>query len=222
MRQLSRRDALRYSASAIIAGQSSRSWSFAAEMATKEVSSALVRLNDSRLSSIDLRQSIRLAVEHIYNGAVDKRKGCLPFVTFELTAKPPYAEHIAWGSPHMVGRFLDALAVSALIVKVPVDNQVVDGLQQLLFSSLDNPTGFAFNTEPDPKQGHVAGMHNCREVLLGLVALATWRNNGQARKLARCLVRTIETATRETGTFPAPTLLTGGWDRSSGEIQSPT
>ena len=46
------------------------------------------RLNDLRLSSIDLRQAIGLGVEHIYQGAIDRKRGCLPLVRFGLTESP--------------------------------------------------------------------------------------------------------------------------------------
>jgi len=108
------------------------------------------RLNDLRLKAIDLRQFIRLGVEHIYHGAINRRRGCLPLVRFGLTESPPWARHEYWGSPHMVGRFLDALAVSAPIIDVP-DEEAVDGLSKLLFACLDNPTGFAFDTLPNPE-----------------------------------------------------------------------
>lgn len=172
----------------------------------------MLRLNDLRLKATDMRQSIRLGVEHICQGAVNRRRGCLPLVRFNLTESPAWARHEYWGSPHMVGRFLDALAVSAPILDLPADEEVVEGLRQLLHECLDHPSGFAFDTLPDPHTGQRgAGMHNCREVLLALTGLTQWRGCEQSQALARRFVRAIEEATRETGTFPAPILLDYGW-----------
>ncbi|MBM3239011.1 hypothetical protein FJZ31_22185 [Candidatus Poribacteria bacterium] len=172
------------------------------------------RLNDLRLKEIDLRQFIRLGVEHIYHGAINRRRACLPLVRFGLTESPPWARHEYWGSPHMVGRFLDALAVSAPIIDLPDDEEADDGLRQLLFACLNNPTGFAFDTLPNPDGKRSAAMHHCREVLLALTGLIQWKNCGESRKLARQFVRTIEAATRETGTFPAPLLFEDGWAKN--------
>lgn len=169
------------------------------------------RLNELRLKAIDLRQFIRLGVEHIYRGAIDRRRGCLPLVRFGLTESPAWARHEHWGSPHMVGRFLDALAVSAPILELPPDEEAVAGLRQLLFGCLDHPSGFAFDTLPDPQGRRHAAMHHCREVLLALTGLIQWQGCEQSRQRARALVRAIEAATRQTDTFLSPTLYEEGW-----------
>jgi hypothetical protein len=179
------------------------------------------RLNDLRLHPIDLRDPIRLGVEHIYRGAINRKRGCLPLVRFGLSEKTPWARHEYWGSPHMVGRFLDALAVSAPILALPADEEAVAGLRQLLHQSLDNSTGFAFETLPDPQGRRTAAMHNCREVLLALTGLLRWRGCERSRELARRLVRAIEAGTRETGTFPSTTLLETGWDASAPDQDHP-
>ena len=171
-----------------------------------------MRLNDLRRKAIDLRQAIRLGVEHICNGAVNRRRGCLPLVRFNLTESPAWARHEYWGSPHMVGRFLDALAVSAPVIDRPADEEVVEGLRRLLHDCLDHPTGLAFDTLANPQKGQrEAAMHHCREVLLALTGLLQWRGCDRSQALARRFVRTIEAATRDTGTFPAPGLSESGW-----------
>ncbi len=162
-----------------------------------------------------------MAVEHIYHGAVDRRRGYLPVVRFDLTESPPCAQHSSWGSPHMVGRFIDALAVSAPIVSVPADMEVLSGLRRLLFASLDNPTGFAFDIGPDPDGRRSACMHHCREVLLALAGLATWQKCDESAGRARRFVRDIEVATRATGTFPAGFRLEAGWDELDGSHRYP-
>ena len=179
------------------------------------------RLNDLRLKAIDLRQFIRLGVEHIYHGAINRCRACLPLVRFGLTESPPWARHEYWGSPHMVGRFLDALAVSAPIIDMSADKEADDGLRQLLFACLNNPTGFAFDTLPNPEGKRSAAMHHCREVLLALTGLIKWKNCDESRKLAHQFVRTIEAATRETGTFPASMLFEEGWAEHPAEESFP-
>lgn len=114
----------------------------------------------------------------------------------------------------MVGRFLDALAVTSDWIDMPVDEEVVDGLRTLLHKSLDNPAGFPFDAGVDPAlQKRAVAMHHCRETLLGLVALWQWRKCDQSAKLARKLVRTIEQVTRKTGTFPSELLTENGWSK---------
>ncbi len=171
-----------------------------------------MRLNDLRLKAIDLRLPIRLGVEHIYQGATNRRRGCLPLVRWNLTQSPAWARHEYWSSPHVVGRFLDALAVSAAIIDLPADEEVVEGLRQLLHDCLDNPTGFAFRSLSNPKSKHrESAMADCREVLLALTGLMEWRGCDRSRDLARRFVRTIEAATRDRGTFPAEVLVDTGW-----------
>lgn len=170
-----------------------------------------VVLNPWRLQAVDLRRFMRLGVEHIGQGAVDRRRGCLPLVRFYLTEKPARAAHEYWSSPHMVGRFLDALAVTAEVVDAPIDDELINGLRTLLHASLDNPTGLPFYAFPSPEGKRTADMHNCRETLLGLVALGQWRHCERSMTLARSLVRTIDEATRATGGFPSPSRDLDGW-----------
>ena len=171
------------------------------------------RLNPWRLQAVDLRRFMRLGVEHIYSGCVDRRRGCLPFVRFNLTSPPTWANHEHWGSPHMVGRFLDALALCAEIIDVPHDEEAVNGLRKLLHDCLDNPRGLPFDTLPDPKGKRSGNMHHCREVLLALVGLSRWRGCERSMNLARRLVRAMERATRETGAYPSHMLYENGWGK---------
>lgn len=170
------------------------------------------RLNPWRLEPIDLRRFMRLGVEHIYQGAIDRQRGCSPFVCMNLTEPTTGATHVFWGSPHMVGRFLDALAVTADLIDVPADEEAINGLRTLLHNSLENSFGLPFDAGVDPSIGkRSASMHNCRETLLGLVALWQWRKCERSAALARKLVRTIEEVTRKTGTFPSGQLTDDGW-----------
>jgi hypothetical protein len=223
MNSTTRRDFLTQAGQAVLAWQLANVAAGAAEgNAGADRSTPMTpRLNDFRLHPIDLREPIRLGVDHIYHGAINRKRGCLPLVRFGLTDKTPWARHEYWGSPHMVGRFLDVLAVSAPILAQPADDEAVEGLRQLLHQCLDNPSGFAFDTFPDPQGRRNAAMHHCREVLLALTGLLRWRGCERSGELARRLVRAIETATRETGTFPAPMLLESGWDSTSTEPNCP-
>ncbi len=171
------------------------------------------RLNPWRLEAVDLRRFMQLGVEHIYSGCVDRRRGCLPFVRFNLTNPPTWANHEHWGSPHMVGRFLDALALCAEIIDVPRDEEAVNGLRKLLHDCLDTPHGLPFDTLPDPKGRRSGNMHHCREVLLALVGLSKWWGCERSMDLARKLVRAMERATRETGAYPSHMLYENGWGK---------
>ena len=175
------------------------------------------RLNPLRTQAPDLRAAIRLGVEHICHGAVDRRRGCLPLVRFGLTEAPAWARHEYWGAPHMVGRFLDALAVSTAVLGTEPDMEVVEALRVLLHDCLDNPTGFAFDALPDPEGRRQATMHHCREVLLALTGLLRWRGCERSGELAHRLVRRVEEVTRATGTFPAAARLEHDWDWKSSD-----
>ncbi len=180
------------------------------------------RLNPWRLEPVDLRRFMQLGIEHIYHGAIDRRRGCLPFVRFNLTAPPTWCNHEYWGSPHMVGRFLDALALCAEIVDVPEDEEAINGLRKLLHDCLDNPSGLPFDTLPSPDGKMTATMHHCREVLLALVGLGRWRKCERSVALARKLVRTIERVTRETGSFPSQAYRAEGWVKPEPNILNTT
>jgi len=169
------------------------------------------RLNPYRLEALDLRRFIRLGVEHIYRGAIDSRRGYLPFVGFGLTEGNASCNHVYWGSPHMEGRFLDALARCAEVVDVPADDAAIDGLRTWLHRSLSNPWGLPLWNLPDPDGKQTGNMHDCREVLLGLVALARWRKCEHSKELARGLVQAMEKATRATGGYPSSVLGIDGW-----------
>ncbi|MBN1345692.1 MAG: glycoside hydrolase family 127 protein [Phycisphaerae bacterium] len=179
-------------------------------------------LNPWRLEPVDLRRFIRLGAEHIYQGAIDRRRGCLPFVRFKITDPPAHCNHEYWGSPHMVGRFLDALALCSSFVSVPDDREAIDGLRNLLHGCLDNPIGLPFDTLPSPDGKKTAYMHHCREVLLALTGLWKWRKCERSRELARKLVRTIEQATRKTGSFPSQARHEEGWIKPEPNILNTT
>ncbi len=181
--------------------------------AESNTGAARTRLNPWRLEPVDLRRFIKLGVEHIYTGCVNPKRGYLPLVGFSLTDPAPHCAHAYWGSPHMTGRFLDALAKSADVVDVPHDDAAIAGLRKLIHDCLDNSYHLPFDTLVDPKGRKSGNMHHCREVLQALVGLATWRTCEESLDLARGLVRAMEKATRETGAYPAHILSEKGWDK---------
>ncbi len=160
------------------------------------------RLNDLRLQSVDLRNHIRLGVDHIYHGAINRSRGCLPLVTFELRQTPIHVLHSWWGVPHMAGRFLDALAVASDVIEFPEDREADEGLVKFIFDSLDNNMNLPVHNFGDEQGRRLAWMHNCREVLLALTGLWRWKKNEKALDTAKRFVRTLEQVTRETGSFP--------------------
>lgn len=171
-------------------------------------------LNPWRLQKSDLRDYMHLGVQHIYGSALNRLRECLPYVRFNLTKEPTWARHEYWGSPHMVGRFLDALAVTSPILGLPPDAEAVGGLERLLHGCLDHSSGLAFDTLPDPGGRRSAAMHHSREVLLGLVGLNTWQGSQASLQLARRFVRTLNSVTQETGSFPSDKFSDRGWIKS--------
>ena len=222
MTYLSRRHFIRTCAVASVAGTAVRGTSRGecTDLQKLEAHQRAV-LSDIRRKAVDLREPIGLGVLHVCSGAVDQRQKYMPLVRFHLEEQRPYAQHEYWASPHMVGRFLDVLAVSAPIVDFPIDRKVVDALRQLLFDSLDNPSGFAFDAKPAPNRVRVASMHNCREVLLALKGLYLWQGCGQSLEMARRFVRTIAKAVSDSGGFPASTWSETGWVIEPREVDSP-
>ncbi len=182
-----------------------------AEDTSVKQATAHPRLNPWRLEPIDLTRFIHLGVDHIYRGALNPRRAYLPYVRFNLTDPPTWARHEYWGSPHMVGRFLDALALADEVADVEHDEQAVAGLRKLAHECLDNSYGLPFDTLPDPQGKRGGNMHHCREVLLALVALHRWRGCERSAELARALVRAMEQATRETSAYPSHVLGEDGW-----------
>ena len=62
-----------------------------------------------RSSEVDLKRHLALGVDFIINN-LDERQNYLPFFHYELIQQPTCIRHGPFDSPHVVGRFLDALA----------------------------------------------------------------------------------------------------------------
>ena len=170
-------------------------------------------LNPLRKTTSDLRPFMRHGINHIYNGATDSRYHYMPFVRFNMTDSPTWAKHIEWGCPHMVGRFADALAVCDTVLPVPVNEDAVGAFRNYLHTTLDNPYTMPLHITLDsyPEAAENGWVHNCREILLGLIGLAGWRNDHEPEALAKKFVRAIDEATRADGHFPSGSIGIKGW-----------
>ena len=127
----------------------------------------------------------------------------LPFFHYELIQGPTRLQHGPFDSPHVVGRFLDALACCAPIIDLPDAPAVYDALARQIYDSLErHPSGLPWNA-PTPWGPNMAVMHNCREVILGLLALWNWRGDERAAPALRRLCRSMLAALGDGARFPA-------------------
>jgi hypothetical protein len=174
-----------------------------------------------RYSELDLRSHLALAVGHIFN-TLDERQDYLPFFHYELIQAPVCQMHGPFDSPQVVGRFLDALGCCAPIIELPNAPDVYDALARQLYDSLErHPSGLPWNA-PTPWQPDVAAMHNCREVILGLLALSNWREDAAAEPALRRLCRSILSAIGDEARFPGECLGPDGWTTAfSGILATP-
>jgi hypothetical protein len=174
-----------------------------------------------RYSELDLRRHLNLAVEHIFN-TLDERQGYSPFFHYELIQQPTRLQHGPFDSPHVVGRYLDALGCCAPIIDLPAAPAVYDALARQLYDSLErHSSGLPWNA-PSPWQPNVAAMHNCREVILALLALWNWRGDSRAEPALRRLCRSILAALGEEARFPGECLGPEGWTTAfSGILAAP-
>ncbi|MDE2638781.1 MAG: glycoside hydrolase family 127 protein [Chloroflexota bacterium] len=173
-----------------------------------------------RRSEIDLKRHLALGVEFIINN-LDERNNYLPFFHYELIQEPTCIRHGPFDSPHVVGRFLDALGCCSRIIELPDETEIYDALAQQLYASLErHQSGLPWNS-PAPWQPDVAAMHNCREVALGLLALWNWRADARAEPALRCLCRSILATIGDGARFPGESLGAGGWTNAFNGILAP-
>ena len=173
-----------------------------------------------RTSELDLRSPLSLAVEHMFN-TLDERQDYLPFFHYELIQQPTRLQHGPFDSPHVAGRFLDALGCCAPIIDLPDAPDVYDALALQLYDSLERHTsGLPWNA-PTPWQPNMAVMHNCREVILGLLALWNWRGDQRAEPALRRLCRSILAAIGDEARFPGECLGPEGWTTAFSGILAP-
>jgi len=173
-----------------------------------------------RSREVDLKRHLALGVEFIINN-LDERQGYLPFFHYELIQDPACMRHGPFDSPHVVGRFMDALGRCSRIIELPDETGIYDALAQQLYDSLErHPSGLPWNSAA-PWQPDVAAMHNCREVALGLLALWNWRGDGQAERALRRLCRAIHGAVGDGARFPGESLGREGWTKAFNGILAP-
>ncbi|MBI4551138.1 MAG: hypothetical protein HY710_02635 [Candidatus Latescibacteria bacterium] len=162
------------------------------------------------LTPIDLREHVRLGIEHIRN-SVDRRRDCRPYFRFNLTTPPVWSQHEDCDTPHTVGRFLHALNVCTGIAGPLDDAELLHGLRKHMFASCAHEHGFAQDDVGTDSHPPLTVMHHQREALLGLIAVWRLLQDPQAERYARTLVAAMEKATRVTGTYPGATLGSRGW-----------
>ncbi|MCY4061260.1 MAG: hypothetical protein OXG53_02710 [Chloroflexi bacterium] len=173
-----------------------------------------------RRNEIDLKRPLALGIEFIINN-LDERQSYLPFFHYELIHQPTCMRHGPFDSPHVVGRFLDALGHCSRIIDLPDETEIYDALAQQLYDSLErHESGLPWN-RPTPWQPDVAAMHNCREVVLGLLALWNWRADARAKPALRRLCRSILGAIGDGARFPGESLGSEGWTHAFSGILAP-
>jgi len=173
-----------------------------------------------RRNEIDLKRHLALGLEFIINN-LDERQNYLPFFHYELIHQPTCMRHGPFDSPHVVGRFLDALGRCSRIMDLPDETEIYDALAQQLYDSLErHESGLPWN-RPTPWQPDVAAMHNCREVVLGLLALWNWRADARAEPALRRLSRSILGAIGDGARFPGESLGSEGWTNAFSGILAP-
>jgi len=173
-----------------------------------------------RTQEIDLRRHMSLGVEHLFN-TLDERANYLPFFHYELLQKPVCVKHGSFDSPHVVGRYLDALHMCAPSIEIPDRSEAVDALSQQIYDSLTrHVSGLPWNA-PTPWQPAGAVMHNCREALLGLIALMMWQDDSRARPAGQGLIRSIANSITPDARFPGDTLNESGWVMRDEILSSP-
>ena len=173
-----------------------------------------------RSNELDLRRHLYLAVENMFN-TLDERQAYLPFFHYELIQQPTRLQHGPFDSPHVVGRYLDALGCCAAIIDLPDRPDVYEALARQIYQSLErHPSGLPWNA-PTPWQPNMAVMHNCREVILGLLALWNWRADPRAAPALRRLCTAILTAIGDGARFPGECLGPDGWTTAFSGILAP-
>lgn len=170
---------------------------------------------------IDLRYHLALGVENMIN-SLDERRGYIPFFNFELIQKPVYLKHGSFDSPHVTGRYLDALSRCSSIIELPKVDEVYDALANQLYESVQrHPSGLPWNL-PARWLPDLAAMHNCREVLLGFIALHNWRKDDRAISMGVKFCKSILNILGKDSHFRGEAFGIHGWTMSfNGLLSSP-
>lgn len=147
-----------------------------------------------------LSHRLALALEYIRNNP-DRARGFRPYFSYQLLDKPVYLLHTFFDTPHVVGRFLDAIHRAGRL-GLAADEEVETGLIGQLFGCL-GPDGLGY-AEPGRTRGREVILHDQREVLFGLISVMVRRQSAQAYEAARKLIRTLQEMTRTVPDVPAP------------------
>ena len=173
-----------------------------------------------RSLEIDLKRHLAFGVEFIINN-LDERQNYIPFFHYELIQQPTCIRHGPFDSPHVVGRFLDALGCCSRIIELPDETKSMmrSPNSSTTASNVTNPA--CPGTVPRRGSPNVAAMHNCREVVLGLLALWNWRADARAEQALRRLCRSILGAIGDGARFPGESLGPDGWANAFSGILAP-
>lgn len=165
-------------------------------------------------SDVDLLGRLRLAWQFMGN-ALDERRNLRPYFSWALADSPAYALHTHYDTPHVVGRFLDALLPAERLVGEQANPDVVCGLTHLLYQSISAEDGLGWS-DAGPTGRSEALVHDQREVLLALADLIEFRDSDDARTAARQFCRQVRRLIGEGDVFPSHALSRSGWHAGSG------
>jgi hypothetical protein len=173
-----------------------------------------------RLVPLSLHAVVSAAVRNMYS-SLDERRDYLPFFTYRLFDKDISLVHGEFDSPHVVGRYLDALHRSEQAFGISAARDIVRALYGHLSRSLqigeDGGDGLAWNEETGAQPAGAWG-HNQREAMLGLIGAAKLLQDDRILDRAKSLVRGISKTTEHHGRFPSGLLTAGGW-KSAGVLE---
>ncbi len=155
---------------------------------------------------LDLHHRVALAMEYIRNNP-DRKRDFRPYFSYQLLNAPAFMLHTFFDTPHVAGRFLDAIGRAATM-GVPADEEVEQGLTRQLLGCI-GPDGFGY-AEPGRSSPCEAIMHDQRELLFGLVALIRLRHSERALEAAQRLCRAFAAVTQATADVPGPALRADG------------
>lgn len=150
------------------------------------------------LAPIDLSYHIRLGQNSLLGG-LDPTQNYLPYWNCGLKRGDVtgFWHSGAWDRCHDVARAMHGLVVSEEVLGERVEEGIIRGLTEHLFSLFDEDDGLPGTSDGNTGK-RVVNLHNVREAIHALTALIK-RGNCKADRLARRLVRTVLDALDEKG-----------------------
>ncbi len=147
------------------------------------------------LEPVDLLDRIRLGQQAL-TGCLDPSRAHLPYWKCDIAHRDlttlthaPYDGEGVWDRLHNAGRALHGLTMAEQASGVATDPGVIADLARILYGLFSTEDGLPSDAGT-PTGKRVASLHNLREVLNGLTALAK-RGEAKALASARQLVRTL-------------------------------